>query len=107
MYGDYKALEGGFANEALEDMTGGVSSLINVPDILDPERFWHDELRNVKKDRLFGCYIWGITPEWGSQTLVNGGQSGQRQCWSSADHSLGLVPGHAYSILGAVEVAGT
>jgi hypothetical protein len=74
LYGDYKALDGGRANEALEDMTGGVSSLVNVPDILDPERFWNEELCNVKKDRLFGCFISDIVPEKGSETLVNGNQ---------------------------------
>jgi hypothetical protein len=74
VYGDYAALEGGFSEEALEDLTGGVASSISVADILDPDEFWSEQLMKVGEDRLFGCYIMGVDPsEYSEQTtLVNG-----------------------------------
>jgi len=83
-HGDYESIDGGFTGEAIEDLTGGVSTLFKVKDILDEDLFWHDELLHANKDRLFACYIELDYPD----------SSGQ----------AGLVPQHAYSILEAKEV---
>ncbi|KAF8499476.1 cysteine proteinase [Hysterangium stoloniferum] len=79
LHGDYAALDGGSACEALEDLTGGVSQLVCTNDIYDTEEFWHNDLMRATKDRLFGCYI---------------------------DSPAGLFSSHAYSILLALEYNG-
>ncbi|GAB1523824.1 hypothetical protein RhiTH_006974 [Rhizoctonia solani] len=56
--GDYQAIVGGFDAEAIEALTGGISTLTPIKDILDVNKFWQ-ELLNVDKDRLFGCAIDG------------------------------------------------
>ncbi|TFK50435.1 cysteine proteinase [Heliocybe sulcata] len=84
LHGDYASLEGGFACEAIEDMTGGVANEINIPDILDPDRYWTEELLKVNQDRLFSCSI--DTP--------------------SISYVQGLFTSHEYSILAALEVRG-
>ncbi|KAB5590082.1 hypothetical protein CTheo_6472 [Ceratobasidium theobromae] len=83
LHGDYASLDGGYESEAIEDLTGGVSTIFHVKDILSPDRFWDEQLCNVNKDRLFGCFIDD------KRDLVNG-----------------LHTGHAYSVLEALEVAG-
>lgn len=60
-------------------------------DILDPERFWKEELLNVKKDRLFAC-AYGPLDVSRSQDLQA--------------NINGLIPAHSYSVLRAVEVKG-
>jgi hypothetical protein len=74
LHGDYAALSGGQATDALEDLTGGVSSACHTADVLDPDRFWTEELRQVGTERLFGCFIYGMNPtEFTEQVqLVNG-----------------------------------
>jgi hypothetical protein len=83
---DYAAIEGGFTGEGLEDLTGGVTTEIFSSDILDKDYFWKEELLKVNKDFLFGCaagIFWG---PWGERK--------------------GIIEGHAYSIMKAVEVDG-
>ncbi|KAH8599322.1 hypothetical protein B0O99DRAFT_504411 [Bisporella sp. PMI_857] len=85
-HGDYEAIEGGFTGEAIEDLTGGVTTEIFSSDILDKEYFWKEELLKVNKDFLFGCaagIFWG---PWGERK--------------------GIIEGHAYSIMRAVEIDG-
>lgn len=85
-HGDYAAIEGGFTGEGLEDLTGGVTTEIFSSDILDKDYFWNEELLKVNKDFLFGCaagIFWG---PWGERK--------------------GIIEGHAYSILKAVEIDG-
>ena len=53
-HGDYHAIEGGFASEGIEDLTGGVASMINPEDIMDKERFWREQLSQVNEKYLFG-----------------------------------------------------
>ncbi|KAL8952139.1 MAG: hypothetical protein Q9222_001916 [Ikaeria aurantiellina] len=76
-HGDYGVLSGGFNGEALEDLTGGVTSELLTTGILDKDVFWNNELMNVNKQYLFGL----------SQP---GGRSGERR---------GIVEGHSYSIM--------
>ncbi|KAG6864733.1 hypothetical protein C0991_007475 [Blastosporella zonata] len=88
LHGNYAALSGGQAGEAIEDLTGGVTSFIYTKDILDPDTFWTNELCHANDTRLFGCSFGVLdTERSGAQyTQVNG-----------------LFGGHAYSILRAVE----
>ncbi|KAF8521601.1 cysteine proteinase [Hysterangium stoloniferum] len=91
LHGDYAALIGGFAFQALEDLTGGVSQVIFTNDIYDIEEFWHNDLMRATKDRLFGCYL---------DSLAGKG--------AATDNTTteGLVSSHAYSILAALEYNG-
>ncbi|CAE6461055.1 hypothetical protein ACGC1H_003099 [Rhizoctonia solani] len=83
LHGDYQALDGGWDSEAIEGMTGGISNIIHVKDILDTDRFWEEQLLNANKDRLFGCVI-----------------------GDSRGEVSGLVTWHAYAVLEALEVNG-
>ncbi|KAL0563776.1 hypothetical protein V5O48_018289 [Marasmius crinis-equi] len=91
LHGSYFALSGGSASDAIEDLTGGVSTLVSTKDILNIDKFWHEELCRANKDRLFGCFINGLdsTRSGESELKVNG-----------------LFPSHAYSVLRAVEHKG-
>ncbi|KAJ7693200.1 hypothetical protein B0H17DRAFT_1010276 [Mycena rosella] len=91
LHGDYASLSGGYACEAVEDLTGGVSSYIQTKDILDIDKFWSEELLNANKDRLFGCSFQGL----------DGSRSGDNQA-----KIFGLIGNHAYSVLRAVEAKG-
>ncbi|EMC95792.1 hypothetical protein BAUCODRAFT_70903, partial [Baudoinia panamericana UAMH 10762] len=73
-HGDYFAIEGGFASEGIEDLTGGVGVVLNPEDIMDKERFWREQLSQVNVKYLFG-----------------GG--------SKASSSKGVIGGHAYAVL--------
>lgn len=83
-HGDYTAIEAGFTGEGVEDLTGGVTSELMVTDILDRDRFWRDELLQVNKELLFAGSINGV-----EAPVVNG-----------------IVTGHAYSVLQAIEANG-
>ncbi|QRV99623.1 calpain family cysteine protease [Ceratobasidium sp. AG-Ba] len=85
LHGDYASLHGGYAAEAIEDMTGGLSTRFHTHDIMDINRFWEEQLLRANKDRLFGCYIYGM---------------------SCAREVKGVYTLHAYSILDAIEVNG-
>ncbi|DAZ99275.1 TPA: LOW QUALITY PROTEIN: hypothetical protein N0F65_005443 [Lagenidium giganteum] len=80
-HGDYSAIEGGFTGEAVEDLTGGRD---HRRDILDKDRFWKEEMLKVNKELLFAGGITGV----------------------AADEVKGIITGHAYSVLKAVEVHG-
>ncbi|KAJ3296235.1 hypothetical protein HK104_001800, partial [Borealophlyctis nickersoniae] len=108
VHGDYEAIDGGLtgyvlaahtllphghvsvfshispSSEAVEDLTGGVTTTMYCKDILDLERFWTEELMQVNRQYLFGVSI-----------SKSGGQAPN-----------GLIPGHAYSILRTVEAKG-
>ncbi|KAJ3475010.1 hypothetical protein NLI96_g12118 [Meripilus lineatus] len=90
LHGDYAALSGGFANEAIEDLTGGVCSNIPLLDILDTNKFWDELLVQIRHSHLFGCYLPDL--------------SSKRNGMVRAVH--GLIPSHAYSVLKAVNYQG-
>ncbi|KAK4556221.1 hypothetical protein LTR86_006918 [Recurvomyces mirabilis] len=77
-HGDYFSIEGGYASEGIEDLTGGVGVVINPEDIMDKNRFWKDQLSQVNEKYLFG-----------------GG--------SKAKGSKGVIGGHAYAVMKAYE----
>jgi hypothetical protein len=53
-HGDYASLDGGWSGEALEDLSGGVTTELLTADILDLDGFWED-LKMVNKEFMFGC----------------------------------------------------
>lgn len=83
IHGDYDAIQGGDSGEAVEDMTGGVSTTVFTNRILSKDKLWR-ELLNVNKEFIFAA----SSPGWGSDREA-------RQ---------GVALNHAYSILKAVEV---
>ncbi|KIY72958.1 cysteine proteinase [Cylindrobasidium torrendii FP15055 ss-10] len=91
LHGSYASIEGGMPSDAIEDLTGGVSLLTSVKDILDPDVLWQ-ELLLANKDRLFG---------------VGYGKLSQARNGDAKANIAGLIGGHAYSILRAFEIYGT
>ncbi|KAG9093462.1 hypothetical protein FRC07_011459, partial [Ceratobasidium sp. 392] len=89
LHGDYAAIDGGHASDAIEDLTGGVSTVFHVHDILDTDKFWEDELSKVNQGRLFGCYLYRLAGGVQDDIEING-----------------LLTGHAYSVISATEING-
>ncbi|MCJ1307921.1 hypothetical protein MMC25_001569 [Agyrium rufum] len=83
-HGDYGAIDGGLVSEGIEDLTGGVSSMVYSSDILSKDRFWKEGLLKVNSEFLFGCG----TPDW--EDDIGPGRDG-------------IHGNHAYSILKACE----
>ena len=54
-HGDYSSIDGGFTGEAIEDLTGGVTTELLSTDILDTEQFWKEQLSKANDEYLFGC----------------------------------------------------
>ncbi|OXV08572.1 hypothetical protein Egran_03665 [Elaphomyces granulatus] len=91
-HGDYSAIEGGFVGEAIEDLTGGVTTELMSSSVLDKEKFWQ-ELMSVNDEFLFGCWT-GIYSDW--LHPLKGEYREQK----------GIVQNHAYSIMDAKEIDG-
>ena len=91
-HGDYSAIEGGWTGEAIEDLTGGVTTELFATDILDKEQFWRDEILNVNDKFLFSCAT-GHYDSW-------------QGCGRDSNARSGIVSSHAYSIMDAVEKKG-
>ncbi|GLD97300.1 hypothetical protein PINS_up005984 [Pythium insidiosum] len=84
IHGDYSAIEAGLTGEGVEDLTGGVTSEVICSDILDRDRFWKEELSQVNKEFLFAGAIFR----------------------PGVEDVKGILTGHAYSVLKAVEANG-
>jgi hypothetical protein len=80
--------------EAIEDLTGGVTSEIMTSNILDLEKFWTEDLRNVNKQFLFGCAT-GLYSRWLYPSY-----------YDFARERSGIHESHAYSIMDAREING-
>ena len=91
-HGDFTSIDGGFTGEAIEDLTGGVTTEIYSTDILNRDDFWRNELLHVGQEFLFGCAT-GFFANW----LDTSGQPRERE---------GISEGHAYSIMDAKEIKG-
>jgi Calpain family cysteine protease len=86
LHGDYSAISGGWSGEAVEDLTGGVTTSVRLNTILSKEKLWK-ELLNSDKEFVFGVSSYRLTKEGRDD-----------------DNSRrGLPLGHAYSVLRAVE----
>jgi hypothetical protein len=84
-YGNYSYIEGGFTMEAVEDLTGGTSSLYILKDFIDTSHLWEEFVRKERRDKL-----------WAVSFLQSAKGSGAH----------GLLTGHAYSVLKAAEYNG-
>jgi len=93
-HGDYSAIEGGFVGEAIEDLTGGVTSEVLSSNILDKDRFWTEDLMKVNEEFLFGCGT-GIFSNWLDPSYQ--GPARERK---------GISENHSYSIMEAREIRG-
>ncbi|KDR70873.1 hypothetical protein GALMADRAFT_811973 [Galerina marginata CBS 339.88] len=92
LHGDYLSLTGGRMSEGIEDLTGGVSVMFNTSDILDPDRFWTEELLQANSQtRLFGVSFPGLD---------------EARSENPSATVQGLVGAHAYSILRVKECRG-
>ncbi|KKK17275.1 hypothetical protein ARAM_006364 [Aspergillus rambellii] len=80
--------------EAIEDLTGGVTSDVLTSNILDKDRFWKEELMQVNKEFLFGCGT-GLYSNWLSPKYH--GPPRDRK---------GISENHSYSIMDAKEIDG-
>jgi hypothetical protein len=84
VHGDYDAIQGGWAGEGVEDMTGGVTSVIVTNRVLKKDSLWR-EMANSDGEFVFALSASGTG--WDSQRN-------------------GLALNHAYSILHATEEVG-
>ena len=83
VHGDYNAIWGGWVGEGVEDITGGVATVVEVDDVLDRSLLWKD-LLDADKEFVFGLDILD----------------------SSGAVNNGLAASHAYSLLEAREETG-
>jgi calpain family cysteine protease len=79
-------------SEAIEDLTGGVTTELMSSSVLDKEKFWQ-ELMSVNDEFLFGCWT-GTYSDW---LLPLKGEYREQK---------GIVQNHAYSIMDAKEIDG-
>jgi hypothetical protein len=86
VHGDYDAIAGGWSGEAVEDLTGGVTTKILTDRVLSKERLWM-ELLQVNKEFLFSA-------------------SSPGSYGDDSDARRGLALNHAYSVLKAVDAEG-
>jgi hypothetical protein len=86
IHGDYQAIDGGLSGDAVEDLTGGVTTTIYTNRIMDKNMLWKELLN--KEEFIFGA----SPPTW-----LRGPASSSRQ---------GVPLYHAYSIMKAVEENG-
>jgi hypothetical protein len=83
VHGDYNAISGGWSGEAVEDLTGGVTTKILTDRILSKERLWKELLR-VNDHFLFSA-------------------SSPGSYGDDSDARRGLALGHAYSVIKAID----
>ena len=110
-HGDFGSINGGFTgyvvspksqllkgltrfSEAIEDLTGGVTTELFTTDILDKDKFWSDEILKVNQAFLFSCFT-GTFDRWQDSDIAS--RYGARE---------NIVRMHAYSIMEAREIKG-
>lgn len=81
-------------SEAIEDLTGGVTTELFTTDILNKNKFWSEEIKNVNEEFLFSCAT-GTFDRWQGSDLASA--YGARE---------NIVRMHAYSIMEAREIKG-
>ena len=81
-------------SEAIEDLTGGVTTELFTTDILNKDKFWAEEIMKVNEEFLFSCST-GTFDRWQNSDMA-----------SIPDARENIVRMHAYSIMEAREVKG-
>jgi len=71
IHDDYKTLDGGFPSEGNEVLTGGVTSILFMNDILDVEKLWKVEMQRVNKENLMSCIIMRADPSAESHGVLS------------------------------------
>ncbi|EEU44118.1 uncharacterized protein NECHADRAFT_30057 [Fusarium vanettenii 77-13-4] len=84
VHGDYEALEGGWSCLAVEDLTGGVATMMQANSVLRKDRLWREMLVSDTEDSEFVFSLSAMRP--------------------GTDCNNGIVQCHAYSVLKATEV---
>ncbi|CAF3479043.1 unnamed protein product [Fusarium graminearum] len=84
VHGDYQSMEGGWSGTAVEDLTGGVATVVAGNRVLRKERLWREMLGSDGED---GEFVFGLSA---------GGPGDE--------HKNGIVLQHAYSVLRVAEV---
>ncbi|KAM0430598.1 hypothetical protein ACHAPT_005950 [Fusarium lateritium] len=84
VHGDYEALVMGWAGAAVEDLTGGIATVMAANSVLRKERLWREMLVSDGEDTEF-VFSLGANRPW-------------------TDCNNGIVQRHVYSILKATEV---
>ncbi|XP_078287098.1 LOW QUALITY PROTEIN: calpain-9-like, partial [Rhinoraja longicauda] len=87
LHGSYSILSGGLVSEAMEDFTGGISVSIEMADT-KPKELWRIVKQALNKQTMISCSI--------QQTDGSGEVETERP--------MGLLAGHAYSIVDADRV---
>lgn len=95
-HGGYDAIEGGQTGEALEDLTGGVTSELYTTNILFKDKFWED-LKKAGKEYMFGAGD-AVYREWRSREWQEFDVSDERD-----EKRKGIVHAHAYAVLDTYE----
>ncbi|EHK19859.1 uncharacterized protein TRIVIDRAFT_123651, partial [Trichoderma virens Gv29-8] len=85
VHGDYQSLNGGWYSNAIEDLTGGVTTVIPGNGVLDKDRLWSEIMASALPNSTF---VFGLS------VSANGANF----------HRNGLITNHTYSVLTATEV---
>lgn len=96
-HGGYDAVRGGQTGEAIEDLTGGVTTEIYTTNILSKEKFWNNELRRIGRGFMFDATD-PVYREWQDWDESNAWVSQKRK-----ERRKGLVQRHAYAVLDTYE----
>ena len=81
-------------SEAIEDLTGGVTTDLFTTDILNKDRFWSEEIMKVNDEFLFSCAT-GTFDRWQGSNIAS--------AYGARDNIIRM---HAYSIMEAREIQG-
>ncbi|CAF3656534.1 unnamed protein product [Fusarium graminearum] len=74
-HGDYASLDIGWMGEALEDLSGGVTTQVLISDILDTQQYWDTRLSRVNTDFLFGVAAGVLEDGYGERNGISEGHA--------------------------------